>query len=213
METVCRWCADRMEIRCCACLVWTAGAAISASSARTSQSNSIPEIAVTIAGLAPRCPARRHHARNESSYDVAVEHVLDTLAEVMPAGSSVRHRIEHIETLPSDQAPRFAELGVIAEAQLRRSADRPDLGPVRPGQALTALQACTATPPPPPTPPAPNTSAGGSPPATAPTSPPSPPAPCNHHQPTCPTYPSPSPASTGSSATKPDSRTRAASGS
>ena len=116
-----------MEIRCCACLVWTAGAARSASRARTSQSNSILQIAVTIAGLAPRCPARRHHARNESSYDVAVEHVLDTLAEVMPAGSSVRHRIEHIETLPSDQVPRFAEIGVIAEAQLRRPADRRDL--------------------------------------------------------------------------------------
>lgn len=135
--------------------------------------------------------------------DAAVEHVLDTLAAVVPARSAVRHRIEHIETLPSDQVPRFAELGVIAsmqpshgarytradhsdnwsqrlgeqranrawrcrdlldagailtlgsdwpiapydprgiiaEAQLRRPADRPDLGPVRPGQALTARQA------------------------------------------------------------------------
>jgi predicted amidohydrolase YtcJ len=135
--------------------------------------------------------------------DAAVEHVLDTLAAVVRPGSAVRHRIEHIETLPSDQVPRFAELGVIAsmqpshgarytradhsdnwsqrlgderanrawrcrdlldagatltlgsdwpiapfdprgiiaEAQLRRPADRPDLGPVRPGQALTALQA------------------------------------------------------------------------
>jgi hypothetical protein len=36
---------------------------------------------------------------------------------------------------PSD--PR----GIIAEAQLRRPADRPDLGPARPAQALTALQA------------------------------------------------------------------------
>lgn len=135
--------------------------------------------------------------------DAAVGHVLDTLAEVVPAASAVRHRIEHIETLPADQVPRFAELGVIAsmqpshaarytradrsdnwsrrlgeqranrawrcrdlldagailtlgsdwpiapfdprgiiaEAQLRRPADRPDLGPVRPGQALTARQA------------------------------------------------------------------------
>jgi len=135
--------------------------------------------------------------------DAAVGHVLDTLAEVVPAGSPVRHRIEHIETLPSDQVGRFAGLGVIAsmqpshaarytradhsdnwsrrlgddranrawrcrdlldagailtlgsdwpiapfdprgiiaEAQLRRPADRADLGPVRPGQALTALQA------------------------------------------------------------------------
>lgn len=135
--------------------------------------------------------------------DAAVEHVLDTLAEVVPAGGAVRHRIEHIETLPSDQVPRFAELGIIAsmqpshgarytradhsdnwsqrlgeqranrawrcrdlldagailtlgsdwpiapfdprgilaEAQLRRPVDRPDVGPVRPGQALTARQA------------------------------------------------------------------------
>ena len=32
--------------------------------------------------------------------DAAVQHVLDTLAKVVPAGSTVRHRIEHIETLP-----------------------------------------------------------------------------------------------------------------
>lgn len=135
--------------------------------------------------------------------DAAVQHVLDTLAQVVPAGNAVRHRIEHIETLPSDQVPRFAELGVIASmqpshatyytradhsdnwsrrlgderadrawrcrdirdagaivtlgsdwpiapfdprgimaaAQLRRPAERPDLGPVAPGQALTAGQA------------------------------------------------------------------------
>ena len=120
-----------------------------------------------------------------------------------PAGSTVRHRIEHIETLPSDQVPRFAELGVVASmqpshatyytradhgdnwsrrlgderadrawrcrdlleagavltlgsdwpiapfdprgvmaaARLRHPADRPDLGPVGPAQALTARQA------------------------------------------------------------------------
>lgn len=46
--------------------------------------------------------------------DAAIRHVLDTLAKVVPAGSTVRHRIEHIETLPSDQVPRFAELGVVA---------------------------------------------------------------------------------------------------
>jgi predicted amidohydrolase YtcJ len=135
--------------------------------------------------------------------DAAVEHVLDTLASVVPAGSPVRHRIEHIETLPSDQVPRFAELGVVASmqpshatdytradhsdnwsrrlgderadrawrcrdlldagailtlgsdwpiapfdprgvmaaAQLRRPATRPDLDPVGPSQALTAAQA------------------------------------------------------------------------
>jgi predicted amidohydrolase YtcJ len=135
--------------------------------------------------------------------DAAVGHVLDALAQVVPADSNIRHRIEHIETLPSDQVGRLAGLavitsmqpshaarytradhgdnwshrlgneradrawrcrdlldagaivtlgsdwpiapfdprGIIAEAQLRRPADRPDLGPVRPGQALTALQA------------------------------------------------------------------------
>src|SRR5262249_55683493 len=135
--------------------------------------------------------------------DAAVQHVLDTLAKVVPPGSAVRHRIEHIETLPDDQIPRFAELGVVASmqpthateytradhsdnwsrrlgderanrgwrchdilqsgailtlgsdwpiapydprgvmaaAQLRRPADRPDLGPVVPGQALTPRQA------------------------------------------------------------------------
>jgi predicted amidohydrolase YtcJ len=135
--------------------------------------------------------------------DAAVRHVLDTVAKVVPAGSAVRHRIEHIETLPSDLVPRFAELGVVASmqpthateytradhsdnwsrrlgderanrawrcrdileagailtlgsdwpiapydprgviaaAQLRRPAGRPDLGPVCPDQALTARQA------------------------------------------------------------------------
>lgn len=135
--------------------------------------------------------------------DAAVQHVLDTLAKVVPAGSAVRHRIERIETLPSDQVPRFAELGVVASmqpshatyytradhsdnwsrrlgderadrawrcrdlleagavltlgsdwpiapfdprgvmaaARLRRPAERPDLGPVGPAQALTARQA------------------------------------------------------------------------
>jgi predicted amidohydrolase YtcJ len=134
--------------------------------------------------------------------DAAVQHVLDTLATVVPPDSTVRHRIEHIETLPDDQVRRFAELGVVAsmqpshtrftradhsdnwsrrlgderadrawrcrdlledgavltlgsdwpiapfdprgvmaEAQLRRPADQPDLAPVAPGQALTALQA------------------------------------------------------------------------
>jgi Amidohydrolase family len=38
--------------------------------------------------------------------DAAVGHVLDTLAEVVPDASVVRHRVEHIETLPADQIPR-----------------------------------------------------------------------------------------------------------
>jgi len=55
--------------------------------------------------------------------DAAVRHVLDTLAAVVPAGSPVRHRIEHIETLPSDQVPRFAELGVVASMQPSHATD------------------------------------------------------------------------------------------
>jgi predicted amidohydrolase YtcJ len=54
--------------------------------------------------------------------DAAVEHVLDTLARVdNPA--LVRHRIEHIETLPADQVPRFAQLGVIASMQPTHATD------------------------------------------------------------------------------------------
>ena len=77
--------------------------------------------------------------------DAAVTHVLNTLAAVVPAGSRVRHRIEHIETLPSDQVPRFAELGVVASMQPSHATDytRADhsdnwsrrLGPLRAGRA------------------------------------------------------------------------------
>ena len=77
--------------------------------------------------------------------DAAVTHVLDTLAAVVPAGSQVRHRIEHIETLPCDQVPRFAELGVVASMQPSHATDytRADhsdnwsrrLGPERAGRA------------------------------------------------------------------------------
>jgi predicted amidohydrolase YtcJ len=135
--------------------------------------------------------------------DAAVTHVLDTLAAVGTTDYTTRHRIEHIETLPTEQIPRFAQLGVIASmqpshatdytradhsdnwstrlgeeranrawpcrdlldagatlvlgsdwpiapydpravlaaAQLRRPATRPDLAPVQPEQALTAIQA------------------------------------------------------------------------
>jgi predicted amidohydrolase YtcJ len=34
-----------------------------------------------------------------------------------PTDSTIRHRIEHIETLPDSQVPRFAELGVVASMQ------------------------------------------------------------------------------------------------
>nr|WSX52169.1 amidohydrolase [Streptomyces sp. NBC_00974] len=48
--------------------------------------------------------------------DAAVRHVLDTVAS-LGAQARMRHRIEHIETLPDDQLKRFAELGVIASMQ------------------------------------------------------------------------------------------------
>lgn len=48
--------------------------------------------------------------------DAAVRHVLDTVASLGPA-ARLTHRIEHIETVPDDTVPRFAELGVIASMQ------------------------------------------------------------------------------------------------
>jgi predicted amidohydrolase YtcJ len=133
--------------------------------------------------------------------DAAVRYVLDAI-EGLPA-TGVRHRVEHIETLPDDDVARFGRLGVVASmqpthatdytradhsdnwsrrlgteranrawrcadilaggavltlgsdwpiapfdprvvlaaAQLRRPPARPDLGPLNPGQALTAEQA------------------------------------------------------------------------
>ncbi|MFJ5553599.1 amidohydrolase [Streptomyces sp. NPDC093225] len=50
--------------------------------------------------------------------DAAVRHALDSLATARTgAAHDVRHRIEHIETVPDDLLPRFAELGVIASMQ------------------------------------------------------------------------------------------------
>ncbi|MFG3348831.1 amidohydrolase [Streptomyces sp. NPDC048018] len=46
--------------------------------------------------------------------DAAVRHALDAIKK---AGRGVRHRIEHIETVPDDTLRRFAELGVIASMQ------------------------------------------------------------------------------------------------
>ncbi|GAB2823562.1 amidohydrolase [Streptomyces daliensis] len=48
--------------------------------------------------------------------DAAVRHVLDTVAG-LGGGQRGRHRIEHIETLPTDQIARFAPLGVAASMQ------------------------------------------------------------------------------------------------
>ena len=51
--------------------------------------------------------------------DAGVRHALDTLAV---STRTVRHRIEHIETLPLDQIVRFAELDVAASMQPSHSA-------------------------------------------------------------------------------------------
>ncbi|KUN09727.1 amidohydrolase [Streptomyces yokosukanensis] len=48
--------------------------------------------------------------------DAAVRHVLDTVAALGPSGRGA-HRIEHIETVPDELLPRFAELGVAASLQ------------------------------------------------------------------------------------------------
>ena len=52
--------------------------------------------------------------------DAGVRHVLDTLEGVDTHG--VTHRVEHIETLPASQVPRFAALGVAASMQPTHSA-------------------------------------------------------------------------------------------
>ncbi|MFF9196283.1 amidohydrolase [Streptomyces sp. NPDC014779] len=49
--------------------------------------------------------------------DAAVRHALDAVAKAAAAGPRVRHRVEHIETVPDDTLRRFAELGVIASMQ------------------------------------------------------------------------------------------------
>lgn len=133
--------------------------------------------------------------------DAGVRYALDVLGNAPAAG--VPHRIEHIESIPSDLVPKFREYGVVAsmqpthcthytsadqsdnwsqrlgperagrafrtrdirdsgallalgsdwpvapydprpilaDAQLRRPAGKPDVAPVVPGQALTALMA------------------------------------------------------------------------
>ena len=53
--------------------------------------------------------------------DAGVRHVLDTVAALAPDGR-MRHRVEHIETLPYEQAARFRQVGVIASMQPTHSA-------------------------------------------------------------------------------------------
>ncbi|MFI7382232.1 amidohydrolase [Streptomyces sp. NPDC049813] len=50
--------------------------------------------------------------------DAAVRHVLDAVEQAQDGGpASVRHRVEHIETVPDDTVGRFAALGVVASMQ------------------------------------------------------------------------------------------------
>ncbi|MFD8142848.1 amidohydrolase [Streptomyces sp. NPDC059708] len=51
--------------------------------------------------------------------DAAVRHVLDSVEKARAGGgpAGVRHRVEHIETVPDDTLRRFAALGVIASMQ------------------------------------------------------------------------------------------------
>ncbi|MCK7627864.1 amidohydrolase [Streptomyces sp. RS10V-4] len=50
--------------------------------------------------------------------DAAVRHVLDAVEKARATGTTgVRHRVEHIETVPDDTLRRFAELDVVASMQ------------------------------------------------------------------------------------------------
>ncbi|MET9677879.1 amidohydrolase [Streptomyces sp. NPDC006482] len=50
--------------------------------------------------------------------DAAVRHVLDSVEQAQAADAvRVRHRVEHIETVPDDTLRRFAKLGVVASMQ------------------------------------------------------------------------------------------------
>ncbi|MFG2333813.1 amidohydrolase [Streptomyces sp. NPDC048604] len=50
--------------------------------------------------------------------DAAVRHVLDAVEKAQAdGGPAVRHRVEHIETVPDDTLRRFAGLGVVASMQ------------------------------------------------------------------------------------------------
>ncbi|MEU8758292.1 amidohydrolase [Streptomyces sp. NPDC048659] len=50
--------------------------------------------------------------------DAAVRHALDAVERAAASGGpAVRHRVEHIETVPDDTLHRFAELGVLASMQ------------------------------------------------------------------------------------------------
>lgn len=78
--------------------------------------------------------------------DAAVRWALETLSAAAPLESGARHRIEHIETVPDDLVPLFAQHHVVASMQPTHCSDfnRADqsdawsqrLGPARAGQAF-----------------------------------------------------------------------------
>jgi predicted amidohydrolase YtcJ len=53
--------------------------------------------------------------------DAAVRYVLDAIEGLPPTG--VRHRVEHIETLPGEDVRRFGQLGVVASMQPSHATD------------------------------------------------------------------------------------------
>lgn len=58
-----------------------------------------------------------HHGISTATHaigDASVRCALDVISGLRHAGSSVVHRIEHIETVPDDLVPRFAEVGAAA---------------------------------------------------------------------------------------------------
>jgi predicted amidohydrolase YtcJ len=70
-----------------------------------------------------RQPSNSVQTATRAIGDAAVQYVLDTLEGIGSFDGSARHRIEHIETLPSDLVPRFAQLGVIASMQPTHATD------------------------------------------------------------------------------------------
>lgn len=55
--------------------------------------------------------------------DAGVAHVLNSIASLPQSNSPIRHRVEHIETIPDELVGRFAELGVTASMQPTHATD------------------------------------------------------------------------------------------
>ncbi|ARX89326.1 amidohydrolase [Streptomyces alboflavus] len=74
--------------------------------------------------------------------DAAVRHVLDAVEKAQAEESRpVRHRIEHIETVPDDTLRRFADLGVIAPCSPPTAATSPAPTTPTTGRAASARSA------------------------------------------------------------------------